>query len=166
MDDKQREALRNEIGSLHVEGEEFGACDNLAITLASYFERHMERPAHDPVDDELGWGEWVLKKTNAALDEMVTFVVAREDEQQARIDDLTRQLAEERALVEIRDSLLDGIDAHIAGGEDTVKLVDKIAAMEREADEYKASLLRALRERDEARAMLAERKWNPTEHPQ
>lgn len=42
--------------------------DNLAIVLASYFSRHIDRPGEDVDDTETGWGKWVLQKTDEALD--------------------------------------------------------------------------------------------------
>lgn len=61
--DKQR--LRNTVGSCLLERDGFP--DTLAIALCTYFEDHMERPKNDPETDN-GWGEWVERKTNEALD--------------------------------------------------------------------------------------------------
>lgn len=55
---------RNELGSVLLEPQ---GGDNLGIALATYFEKHMDRPRDDP-DDENGWSLWVLDKTHAALD--------------------------------------------------------------------------------------------------
>lgn len=66
MSDKTQ--LRNRIGSMDVAGG-----DNLAIVLASYFDRHMDRPDDDETDTELGWGVWVLKQANKVLDELADF---------------------------------------------------------------------------------------------
>lgn len=57
--------IANRLG--HADVEE-GDSDTLAIALASYFERHKDRPANDPDDDETGWSEWVMKKTYTALE--------------------------------------------------------------------------------------------------
>ena len=66
MDEEQKRRRRNIVGNVAVE--ESHDTDNLAIVLASYFSGHINRPSDDPDDAELGWGEWVLEKTNAALD--------------------------------------------------------------------------------------------------
>jgi hypothetical protein len=66
---------RNRIGFIFVE-DDGARGDNLAIALASYFSGHMDRPEDDPDDTETGWGEWVIAKTNRALDR-----IAEETEQ-------------------------------------------------------------------------------------
>lgn len=65
----ERLKARNLLGGVYLE--ESGNSDNLAIALASYFEGHCDRPSPDPIDDEIGLGEWVIKKTNEALDRIV-----------------------------------------------------------------------------------------------
>jgi hypothetical protein len=62
--------LRNKIGSLPTRPSDEGG-DNIAIALALYFDRHVDRPEDDLVDTELGWGTWVMEQTNAALDSIV-----------------------------------------------------------------------------------------------
>lgn len=58
---------RNRIGSIYVE--DGGARgDNLAIVLASYFSRHMDRPEDDEDHPDFGWGKWVIEKLNRALE--------------------------------------------------------------------------------------------------
>lgn len=64
------DTLRNRLGSLPVENGDRHS-DTLAIALCSYFEDHMERPEDDPIDDELGWGKWVIQKCDEALDLIV-----------------------------------------------------------------------------------------------
>ena len=59
--------VRNVLGSISVESAEHEPCDNLAIALVSYFERHMDCP-DEPNDPELGWKPWALAKCDAALD--------------------------------------------------------------------------------------------------
>jgi len=66
IDQKRLEQI---IGGTNVE-DDLGprsSCDNLAVALASYFEDHMDRPEDDEHDEELGWGVWVIEKTNAAI---------------------------------------------------------------------------------------------------
>ena len=62
--------LRNELGGIQLE--EGPNADNLAIALATYFDIHMDRPDPDPDTGDLGWGDWVIEKTNDALDKIVT----------------------------------------------------------------------------------------------
>lgn len=56
------------IHRLSVASVEEGYSDNLSIVLASYFERHEDRPKDDPIDTELGWGVWVIEKTEEAIE--------------------------------------------------------------------------------------------------
>lgn len=63
------DTMRNRLGSVLVENDNsHGISDTLAIALCSYFEDHMDRPEDDPTDDEYGWGKWVVKKCDEALD--------------------------------------------------------------------------------------------------
>lgn len=57
---------RNKLGGIYIEKATWS--DNLAIALASYFSGHLDRPDNDEDDPELGWGKWVLMKTDEALD--------------------------------------------------------------------------------------------------
>lgn len=59
------EEWANEIGGMCVE--DIFDSDNLTIVLASYFERHIDHPEDDDIDNDLGWSDWVIKKTNEAL---------------------------------------------------------------------------------------------------
>lgn len=61
---KEEVRRRNIIGGFSIEE---GDGDNLAIALACYFEKHMNRPENDPEDTELGWSDWVMEKTETAL---------------------------------------------------------------------------------------------------
>jgi hypothetical protein len=66
------DTLRNRLGGLLVEDDNsHGIPDTLAIALCSYFEDHVDRPDDDPIDDELGWGKWVVAKVEAAIDRLV-----------------------------------------------------------------------------------------------
>ena len=66
IDQKRLEQI---IGGTNIEDDlgPRGSCDNLAIALATYFEDHTDRPEDDEHDDELGWGVWVIKKSNEAI---------------------------------------------------------------------------------------------------
>lgn len=64
--------LRNRIGSISVEDGSNPDC--LAIALCCYFDHHMDRPEDDPTDDDTGWGEWVARKTNEALERITSEV--------------------------------------------------------------------------------------------
>jgi hypothetical protein len=59
-----KNVLRMVLGGSSVEDVDLS--DTLAIALATYFSDHRDRPNPDP-EDESGWGEWVVGKTNAAL---------------------------------------------------------------------------------------------------
>lgn len=70
-------AEANRIGSISVESEPSADC--LAVALASYFERHIDRPENDPLDETGTWGQWVIEKTNAALELIAWGVRLRRD---------------------------------------------------------------------------------------
>lgn len=59
--------MANKLGQAMIE-ERDPCSDTLATALASYFEGHCNRPAHDPEDDETGYGRWVMAKTLSALE--------------------------------------------------------------------------------------------------
>lgn len=60
-----RDRLRQVVATAMLEDR---ASDNLSIALATYFEKHMDRPTDDEDDPELGWSPWVMQKTEKALD--------------------------------------------------------------------------------------------------
>jgi hypothetical protein len=65
---------RNIIGNIDaLEGDMGG--DNIAIALAMYFDDHPARPSDDPIDTDLGWGEWVMEKTHSALDRIAAAII-------------------------------------------------------------------------------------------
>ena len=73
--DKEGEAmsnydLRNKIGSIPVMRDGYATDDNVAIALASYFEGLPDCPKDD-TNDETGWSQWAMDKTNDALDRIV-----------------------------------------------------------------------------------------------
>jgi hypothetical protein len=41
--------------------------DTLGVVLCTYFSRHLDRP-DDDLETDFGWGEWVIRKTEEALD--------------------------------------------------------------------------------------------------
>ena len=59
--------LRNKIGSIDID--EDGCGDNLAIALSSYFENLPECPTDD-INDEVGWSQWAMDRTNGVLDKI------------------------------------------------------------------------------------------------
>jgi Rad3-related DNA helicase len=64
---RKAEVTANMVGGIQVEdGDKYAGADNLAIVLASYFERHMDRPEPDP-EGENGWGEWAEAKARKAM---------------------------------------------------------------------------------------------------
>lgn len=69
--DKQK--IRNAIGGFRPDNEPVS--DNLAIMLCNHYTDHWERPENDP-DTEDGWGEWVIEKTNEALDRLTDEVMS------------------------------------------------------------------------------------------
>jgi len=66
MTSRERENMRNIIGGVDAEAKA-GDCDNIAIVLASYYERLPECPEDDH-NEELGWSQWAIDQTNATLD--------------------------------------------------------------------------------------------------
>ena len=63
--------VRNRAGSTPVLQGGFVTDDNLAIALCTYFSFHPERPEDDPLDDEVGWGKWVIEKTDDLIDRVI-----------------------------------------------------------------------------------------------
>lgn len=79
---------RNELGNLNIER---GDSDNLGIALCSYFESHIERPRDDP-EGELGWGEWVVDKSNEALDYLAEKINERTSDPREVVRELVEAL--------------------------------------------------------------------------
>ena len=50
----------HQIMFLNMEADDSG--DTLGCAIATYYESHPDRPDDDPIDDETGWGEWVMEK--------------------------------------------------------------------------------------------------------
>ena len=74
---KAREELKNLLGGLDIEEEDGDVShDNLTITLCSYFDRHLNKPDNNPIDDECGWEEWVVAKSDKALAIIIDAVIA------------------------------------------------------------------------------------------
>ena len=67
--------------------------DELAIALASYFEKHEDRPENDP-DTEHGWGEWSTARTEETLEQIAekfeAHVSAEKDATIARLQERLR----------------------------------------------------------------------------
>lgn len=63
--------LKNKIACVPMGDNSMG--DNLAIVLCTYFSDHLERPEDDPEYDT-GWGEWVIAKSEEALDKIVAAI--------------------------------------------------------------------------------------------
>ena len=57
-------SAHGEVGGIYVEDEPLA--DNLAIVLCTYFTDHQNPPDDDP-ETERGWGEWVERKCDEAL---------------------------------------------------------------------------------------------------
>ena len=59
--------MRNAIGSMPIMPNGSVADDNVAIALATYFKDLPECP-DDDFNDEIGWSQWVIDRTNDVLD--------------------------------------------------------------------------------------------------
>ena len=66
--------LRNRAGNIPALKEEPGG-DNLGIALCTYFNSHPDQPEDDPIDDQVGWGDWVIEKTNDLIDRVIKTVL-------------------------------------------------------------------------------------------
>jgi DNA-binding CsgD family transcriptional regulator len=168
--------LRNRIGGIDLPDG-----DNLAIALSCFFDRHMEKPDSDPVDDETGCGKWVYEKTNGALDLIVELVEKENAALRERADEYGRMLAmsaQENAdkdyhidamsqqvqdlrtdLSNAREQLADIQGAHEAVisdkcGKDEMHCTC-VPFLRREIKETKEQLAAVAKERDEARAELS-----------
>ena len=42
--------------------DEDGGGDTLGCAIATYYDNHPSKPENDPIDDETGWSEWVMKQ--------------------------------------------------------------------------------------------------------
>lgn len=61
--------------------------DNLAIALATYFERHEDRPHDDPPSPQNeSWGKWVIEKTEDMLERIAAEVLQNPQGQTTRKD--------------------------------------------------------------------------------
>jgi len=67
--------LRNKIGSLPVRMDDPSG-DNVGIALASYFSDLPDCPTDD-INDETGWSQWVMNKTDDVLDRIVDHFLSR-----------------------------------------------------------------------------------------
>jgi len=87
--DKQLKTLADKLGSVPaLQSDPYE--DNLAIALCTYFEGHTQQPEGDPIDDELGWGEWVIEQSNQTM--MALAKAAQGNDQQAkRITELEKE---------------------------------------------------------------------------
>ena len=75
--------LRNKLGSMSIMSDRCATDDNLAIALATYFEDLPECPKGD-FNDELGWSQWAIDKTNNLLDRIVEqFLTTHTDDESA-----------------------------------------------------------------------------------
>ncbi len=82
--------LRNEIGSISIMNDGCATDDNLAIALGTYFEGLPECP-EDDFNDELGWSQWAIDKTNDILDRIVKqFLTSHAADLKSRAADLNR----------------------------------------------------------------------------
>lgn len=70
-----KDKLIDILKSSNVEPKWYPMSDNLAIALATYFENHMDRPDDDHIHDDLGWSEWVMTKTNEAIENIAEHII-------------------------------------------------------------------------------------------
>lgn len=68
--------LRDDIGSLAAVDGEYATDDNIAIVFVTYFEKRLDRPEDDEIDDEVGWSKWAIEKTNDALNRIVEYLTS------------------------------------------------------------------------------------------
>lgn len=73
--------LRNEIANVPmvVTGRSEWFTDNLAIAICTYWNEHMDRPEDDPIDEDYGWGKWVVEQYEATMDRIVAAVEKGQD---------------------------------------------------------------------------------------
>jgi len=64
-------ASRNKVGTIKLFFREDSSHDNLSIALATYFSSHPDKPDDDDFNDELGWSQWAIDKTNDVLGRIV-----------------------------------------------------------------------------------------------
>ena len=82
--------VRHLIGSITVGTDEHNDC--LAIAIASYFTDDLTRPHDDPIDEDTGWGKWVIEQTNATLDSIAELVMETDVEAPAACDLLIERM--------------------------------------------------------------------------
>lgn len=64
--------ISNDIGSIPIMADGYVTDDNVAIALASYFRNLPECP-DDSMNDEIGWNQWAIDKTEDVLDRIAEY---------------------------------------------------------------------------------------------